>query len=43
MGTILWVINGQAKMYLFIFQFRWLYLEILHLGKNQDYAHKYQE
>lgn len=36
MGTVPWVINVQAKMYLFIFQFTRLYLEILDLGNNQD-------
>lgn len=30
-------------IYLFIFQFTWLYLEILNLCKNQDPAHKYHQ
>lgn len=34
------VISVQTKMYLFLFQFMWLYLESLDLGKNQDSAYK---
>lgn len=37
------VINVQAKMYLLTFQFTWLYLEILDLGKNQDSAQEYHQ